>query len=121
MLIVDDDPSLVDALRDLLLEEGYAVEAFTDPPAALERLVAGAPPDLMLLDYVMPGMNGRELLDALASKGVEVPTVLFTAMSASDLEREQGVACVIRKPFDLERLLDAIRRLPGARAGGADS
>jgi CheY-like chemotaxis protein len=111
VVIVDDDPALVEALSDLLHEEGYLVEAFTESPRALDRLLHGAPPSLVLLDYVMPGMNGLELLEALAASGISVQTVLFTAMSQPQLEMEVDVATVLRKPFDLDGLLSTIERL----------
>lgn len=114
VVIVDDDAALVEALTDLLKEEGYEVEAFTSAPAALERLRGGERPSLVLLDYVMPGMDGAELLRALSAAGVSVQTVLFTALSASHLEVEALVAEVVRKPFDLDGLLRTIERLSAA-------
>src|SRR5260221_132606 len=80
VLIVDDDPVLVDSLRDLLSEEGYDTEGFTDARLALERLRGGARPSVLLLDYVMPVMSGEQFLDALDSAGISLKVVLFTAM-----------------------------------------
>jgi CheY-like chemotaxis protein len=111
VVIVDDDHALVEALTELLHEEGYSVEAFTDSPRALARLLHGEAPSLMLLDYVMPEMNGLELLQALHASGVSVKTVLFTAMSHAHIESEVAIAGVLQKPFDLDGLLSTIQRL----------
>src|SRR4051794_9491349 len=81
VVVVDDDPDLIDVLAALLTQEGYAVEGFTDATVALERLTAGLVPDLILLDCVMPHLDGGELADAITAAGVEAPIVLMTALS----------------------------------------
>jgi CheY-like chemotaxis protein len=112
VLIVDDDPVLVDALRELLNEEGYSVEGYTEPSRALDRLLREDRPELVLLDYVMPSMNGEQFLEALDGAGIRVPVVLFTAMNDSQLPRRAShVASVIKKPFDLDCLLAVLDRL----------
>jgi CheY-like chemotaxis protein len=106
VFIVDDDLALVEALSELLREEGYAVEAHTDVTVALERLSEGCRPDVVLLDYLMPRMNGRDFLLELEREGIDVPVMLFTAMNESRVQvPKRNVRAVIRKPFDLERLL----------------
>ncbi|MBK9260849.1 MAG: response regulator [Polyangiaceae bacterium] len=113
VFIVDDDVALVEALSDLLREEGYAVEAHTDVTGALERLHAGIKPDVVLLDYLMPGMNGRDFLVELEREGIDVPVMLFTAMNESRVQvPKRNVRAVIRKPFDLERLLQELSSVP---------
>ncbi len=110
--IVDDDPALVEALTELLREEGYAVEAFTDACVALARLEEGERPDVVLLDYLMPRMTGGEFLVALERAGIDLPVMLFTAMNESRVQvPRRNVRTVIRKPFDLERLLEELSRI----------
>src|SRR5262245_18680407 len=65
ILIVDDDRELRDVLRLILLEEGYRVTVATDGAGALESLRAGLRPAMILLDLMMPGMNGWSFRDAL--------------------------------------------------------
>ena len=106
VFIVDDDVALVEALSDLLREEGYAVEAHTDVITALGRLNEGIRPDVVLLDYLMPKMNGRDFLLELEREGIDVPVMLFTAMNESRVHvPKRNLRAVIRKPFDLEQLL----------------
>jgi two-component system response regulator MprA len=111
IFVVDDDPSLVDSLVDLLLDEGYMALGFTRPLEALERLRAGARPRVLLLDYLMPEMNGEEFLAALAAERVELPVLLLSGMNDPGIEG--AVAGVILKPFDLDRLLAEMTRLTG--------
>lgn len=112
VFIVDDDEPLVEALSDLLREEGYAVEAHTDVLEALERLKAGTRPDVVLLDYLMPGMTGCEFLHHLEQVGIDVPVMLFTAMNESRVQVPiRNVRVVIRKPFDLKRLLEELEKV----------
>ncbi len=113
VLIVDDDPALVEALTDLLREEGYLVEAHTVATDALARLSREPRPDVVLLDYLMPGMNGDEFLRALERAEIDVPVMLLSAMSESRMPTRR-VRAVIRKPFDLERLLAALAGLEAA-------
>jgi two-component system response regulator MprA len=104
IVVVDDDPSLVDALEDLLATEGYSVEGFTDPILALDRLRRGPLPDLALIDCIMPQLTGTELRAALADARVEVPVLLMTALSDPSFCVHPGES-VLNKPFLLEDLV----------------
>lgn len=104
IVVVDDDPSLVEVLEDLLASEGYSVEGFTDPTMALERLRNGPPPDLAIFDCIMPQLTGTELRAALADAGIEVPVLLMTALSDPSFCVDPGES-VINKPFLLEDLV----------------
>lgn len=109
VFIVDDDDALVDALTELLRDEGHTVEPYTDGFHALARLREGARPDVILLDYCMPKMTGDDFLLELEREGIDVPVMLFTAMNASRVRvPTRNVRAVIRKPFELERLLEAL-------------
>jgi len=116
VLIVDDDDALVEALSELLREEGYRVETYTVAEGALARLREGAaPPDVVLLDYLMPTMNGDEFLAALDEAEIAVPVLLLSAMNESRVPRRSSlVRAVIRKPFDLDRLLGELAQIRAA-------
>lgn len=112
VLLVDDDEALVDALTELLRNEGYEVEAHTDVMKALVRLQDGFRPNVVLLDYLMPQMNGGVFLDHLERVGIDVPVMLFTAMNVSRVHvPPRNVKAMIRKPFDLKQLLDELAKL----------
>jgi DNA-binding NtrC family response regulator len=110
-VIVDDDEAIVETLEDVLMAEGYVVEGHTDPMRALERLCEGALPDVLVLDCVMPGMDGPALLEALNAAGRSMPVVLVTALSDPGFCVDPvgpHAARVINKPFDLDQLLETI-------------
>lgn len=110
VVLVDDDEDLVASLRELLEEENFAVEAFTDAHAALERLKHGTRPDVLLVDFVMPQMDGGEFLGACDGAGLDVPAVLFTAMNDIGPRPRRAVS-ILRKPFELDALLDELGRV----------
>jgi two-component system response regulator MprA len=109
VLVVDDDPDILSALVMTLQTEGHAVHAARHGQEALEALEGGLRPDVVVLDLMMPVMNGFELLDVLRRdpRWSNLPVVVLSAnrgYSHDDL----GVARMLRKPFDLEELFSAI-------------
>ena len=118
ILVVEDEPTILDLLLDVLREEGYAVRATTDGAAALE-LLAGAPPDLVLMDVMMPRLDGRSVVRRMRERpGLRgVPVILMSAAAPVD-PAEAGVA-FLPKPFELDGLLRAVATAllspPGAR------
>lgn len=118
VLVIEDDADIVEILTMVLKDEGYEVITARDGHQALDVLRTGttARPCLILLDYMMPGMNGiefrREQLrdPALAT----VPVVLVTAeRNALLFGDEMNVAATIRKPVDLDELLSLVGRYCG--------
>ena len=115
VLIVDDDPGLREYLRANLERDGYLVgeaENAEDGLAALDE----EPPDLILLDVMMPGMNGWEMLQRVQERhGVgAIPVIMFSGkVEASDVEaaEERGAQAFIGKPFDPQQLLDSTKQL----------
>lgn len=105
IVVVDDDPSLVEVLANLLATEGYAVEGFTDPTAALARLRRAPAPDLAIVDCIMPYLTGTELCAALIESGIEVPVLLMTALSDPSFCVHPGGEAVLNKPFMLDNLV----------------
>src|SRR5690606_34770862 len=107
ILLVDDDQSLVRVLRMGLLAEGYAVTVAHDGAEGLRR--ASAPDvDVVVLDIMLPELDGQEVLRALRADGVKTPVLLLTARDAvSDRVSglESGADDYLTKPFAFDELL----------------
>jgi CheY-like chemotaxis protein len=114
ILLAEDDPSLREMVLDILTDAGYEVVAAANGREALERLADGRF-DLLLVDEVMPGATGRELLARLRARGSSTPALLWSGHAAlSEEERARlGVVEVLRKPVGLRALEEAVRRALG--------
>jgi FixJ family two-component response regulator len=116
--VVDDDPSLRRAVRNLLASAGLRVETFPSAEAFLEsplRPSAGC----LVLDLSMPQMNGFELLEQLRSLGSRLPVIVLTAHSDEELRRRSftlGANAFLAKPFQADALVEAVVELLGHRA-----
>lgn len=109
VLVVDDDPDVRLMTAAMLEDLGHRVSTADSGPAAL-KLLERQSPDVLLLDFVMPEMNGAELARAVRSRGDEVPIVFATGFAESvAIETALGeTPTVLRKPFDLATLAEAI-------------
>ncbi len=110
VLLVEDDKSLATALKELLEQEGYRVRLAFDGKRGLD-LALSEEFDLILLDYFLPSMNGREFLKRLRSEGSKVPVIALTVVS--DIKNKVdffhiGADDYITKPFHFEELLARI-------------
>ena len=112
ILVVEDDPEVRDALTFLLTEEGYSVTAAADGQEALDHLRGPARPWLVLLDLMMPGMNGWQFMDEVrVHPGLrQVPIVVVSAYGSADGVRSVGATDYLKKPFDPETLLAVVSR-----------
>jgi DNA-binding response OmpR family regulator len=126
ILIVEDEVNLAKGIRFNLELEGYQVEVIGDGTEALARLTAAgkAPLDLVILDVMLPGMDGLAVADGMRKAGNFVPILMLTAKGLPDdvvHGLEAGADDYIAKPFDLSVLLARIkgllRRRDWARAG----
>jgi CheY-like chemotaxis protein len=119
VLIVDDDPDLLDVTSFVIENEGMAVETARNGEEALALLGTGRPPALVLLDLMMPVMNGWEFLAAVANDPLlrAIPIVVLTASEHAEVP---GALAVLSKPMDLKELLRVVERyVRGDNDGGA--
>lgn len=121
VLLVDDEHAILDALSGILEDEGFRVVTAGNGREALARLGEWAP-DVVLVDVMMPVMDGRELLREIQedARWRHLPVVLMSAVPQSILEREAPLTCAdfFQKPFDLWRLLERLRELAGQNPPG---
>ena len=125
VLVVDDERSVRDALRRALELEGYEVELAEDGYEALERLDADAGgPDALVLDVLMPGLDGLEVCRRLRRAGNRLPVLMLTAR-AEVADRVAGLDAgaddYLVKPFALEELLARLRALLRRANGGGET
>lgn len=114
ILVVDDEPAVREALRRALELEGYAVELAEDGVDALTRLEDEGEPDAVVLDVLMPRVDGLEVCRRLRSAGRTVPVLMLTARAeVSDRVAglDAGADDYLVKPFALEELLARLRAL----------
>ena len=121
ILVVDDEPDIRTLLHTLLEHAGYAVEEAEDGRAGLRRFY-DAPPDLVILDVTMPGLDGWATLERIRDLS-DVPVLMLTARGA-ELDRVRGLTHgaddYVSKPFGRQELLarvQALLRRAGSRAG----
>ena len=102
IMVVDDDPEVRTFLTELLEEQGHEVEAIDRPEAAIRALDKGAP-DLALIDFAMPSMNGAQLAQAMRELHPDLPIAFVTGYAESEnLEGALGADVpVLRKPFGI--------------------
>lgn len=113
ILLVDDEPGVVDTCRKLLIHFGYEVDAFTDPIAAVSAFETE--PDLydmVMTDFVMPEMNGQEVAQAVRAASPTCPILICTAYQPATLDLEVlGPIRLIEKPVDPVKLDHNVRNL----------
>jgi CheY-like chemotaxis protein len=113
VLVVDDDRELAESVGDALAELGYRVECLHDGSAALERLVSGPLPAAIILDLLMPRMDGLEFLRSRRdnAKLRNVPVVVLTGEGTMTRQARELANEVLEKPVKLLMLVDAIRHV----------
>jgi two-component system, OmpR family, response regulator len=104
VLLVDDEPGILEILGEILVTQGYTVATAANGPQALERLHS-FPADVIILDIVMPGMSGNQMLATLRAQGVDVPAI---AISGAPDRVGPGFLAVVDKPIDVERLMGLV-------------
>jgi DNA-binding response OmpR family regulator len=123
ILLADDDPSIADTLAPFLERAGFHVLTVSDGAAALDK-VHSHRPALVILDVLMPRMDGREVLRRIRRENLWLPAILLTQVGESSeraLALEEGADDYLNKPFDPHELLARIRAVlrrarPGERS-----
>lgn len=116
ILLVEDDETLREALVDLLEGEGYDAEAVPSLAVARARLEIPPPPRLVVLDLILPGESGLDLLDEVRARPDlrDVPVLVFTAREDAETERDaraRGADRFVRKSGGAGPLIEALRSL----------
>lgn len=111
VLVIDDDALYLDVVKSLLKEAGYEVETCQNPHEGL-RLLKENPPQCVLLDFSMPGLDGEDVLDLIHSKHPEIPVIVCSGyLDAEDPHfLREGAYAILRKPYEHGVLLDTVGR-----------
>src|SRR5204863_1099547 len=121
ILVVDDERAGRDSLRRALELEGYEIELAGDGREALYRLDTEVQPDAVILDVLMPGLDGLEVCRRLRATGNHVPVLMLTARDEVENRvagLDAGADDYVTKPFALEELLARVRALLRRAADG---
>jgi two-component system response regulator MprA len=122
ILVVDDERAVRDSLRRALELEGYDVELAADGEEALERLSSNGEPDAVILDILMPKMDGLEVCRRLRREGHRLPVLMLTARDEVENRvsgLDAGADDYVTKPFALEELLARMRALLRRTSSGS--
>jgi CheY-like chemotaxis protein len=119
ILVVEDEPEIRTSLKEALEWEGYDVVAAANGREALECLHGMERPCLILLDLMMPVMNGWEFAEAVRADDVLAanPIIIITAFTDEAHRKKLGTCEVVRKPVNLEHLLRLVKRHCGPWSG----
>lgn len=115
ILVVDDEPMARNLLRLMLVREGFDVLEAADGNSALETLSQGRP-DLMVLDVMMPGMDGMSVCESIRARSElnDLPVIMLSARTDSESVRqglESGATRYLRKPISAEELTSHVREI----------
>src|SRR5438093_8114532 len=114
ILVVDDDRSVRSYLSDFLTSCGYTIELAESGDQAVARLSAGYVPSLMVLDIVMPGINGIEVLESVKKINSTIPVIILSAAGQTKTvvdAMKMGAADFLVKPFEEQELELAIQNV----------
>lgn len=117
VLVIEDEPNISEAIRFILRRDGWTVTVLDSGEHALAT-IAERRPDLVILDVMLPGVSGFDVLRAIRADGAvrDLPVIMLTAKgqaAARELARESGASLFMAKPFANSELLAAVRQLAG--------
>ncbi len=115
VLLIEDEPNIIEAIRFLLTRDGWEVETHSDGTDAVE-VIRAATPDLVILDVMLPGKSGMDILrDLRELDGFDaLPVLMLTARGQArdrELAEKAGVSRFMTKPFSNKEVLTAVRDL----------
>jgi DNA-binding response OmpR family regulator len=113
VLLIEDEPNIAEAIRFLLTRDGFRVSAVAEGGAALENMRADRP-DLVILDHMLPGMSGLEILTALRANPEtrDMPVMMLTARGRDrDMAESAGADRFMTKPFSNAEILAEVRAM----------
>jgi len=113
LLVIEDSASIAELLRLSLADEGAVVHHATHGFDALRRLDAGLRPDALILDLILPDVDGRDLLGAVLDRGLGIPLLLLSGWPGAAAVAEHFGIPLLRKPFDLDELLETVAAMVG--------
>lgn len=112
ILIIEDDENIREVCKEILESEGFKVHACANGEDALEFLDRHEEPCLILLDMLMPVMNGREFMEAFSKRPhtiVPIPVYLVSASANNAEGKQMGCLGFLKKPFNIDALLAIVR------------
>ncbi len=117
VLVVDDEPNIVLSLEFLMRRAGFEVEVARDGAEALEAL-AGTPPDLLLLDVMMPELDGFEVCERIRRQPAwQATKIVMLTARGREVERQRGLAlgadAYVTKPFSTRELVAQVKAMLG--------
>jgi CheY-like chemotaxis protein len=116
ILVVDDEPLIAMALEAVLEDAGYQVATAANGQQGLEQLAKTPRPEIVLLDMMMPIMNGPAMLAAMAADPNlgGIPVIVLSSLPEDAVRaRAKGVAAILRKPYTMDEILNVITRVLG--------
>ena len=124
ILVVDDEPDVVNLVRTILEADGHAVETATEAKNALGTMLAD-PPDLLILDLMMPELDGFQVLKLVQmdERTASVPVLILSARSQTQDQLgglQARASAYVCKPFSPKELVSQVRNLLGVADGQAD-
>ncbi len=111
ILVVDDEEAILDSLKFILEDEGFTVKTAKDGTQMQTHLNIDIP-NLVILDYQLPGMNGTELTKLLKEKREtkNIPVIMVSSHDVKLVSQQVGASDFLEKPFDIETLLETVHK-----------
>ncbi|SFC09967.1 response regulator transcription factor [Tropicimonas isoalkanivorans] len=121
VLLVEDEPNIIEAIRFILSRDGWSVETHLDGATAVDRIVA-APPDVLVLDVMLPGKSGFDILKEIRADPATaaLPVLMLTAKGQGrdrELAERYGASCFMTKPFANAEVLKTVNALKSGAFG----
>ena len=117
VLVVDDDSDIRELIKILLEAEGYAVNIAADGFDALQQLRSDSPPALIILDLMMPRLDGEEFIKRVREgRSSDIPILVISGHNAAQKAAHELHASCLMKPVEADELLEAVQRLTVAES-----